>query len=74
MKSALVRFVLQVYLFPLIVLESFASATSRDVPSGDPGKWVDTWASMPQLTEESNLPPIPFVRVLEGWFGVAHQA
>jgi len=26
------------------------------------GHWVHTWVSMPQLTEESNLPPAPFVR------------
>ena len=24
------------------------------------GHWVDTWVSMPQLTETSNLPPAPF--------------
>jgi hypothetical protein len=23
--------------------------------------WVDTWTSMPQLVEQSNLPPSPFV-------------
>lgn len=26
------------------------------------GRWVDTWSSMPQLTEPDNLPPGPFVR------------
>lgn len=25
------------------------------------GRWVDAWASMPQLTEPANLPPAPFV-------------
>lgn len=25
------------------------------------GHWIDTWASMPQLTEPANLPPAPFV-------------
>jgi hypothetical protein len=24
--------------------------------------WVDTWTSMPQLVEQSNLPPSQFVR------------
>ncbi|KAF2875353.1 SGNH hydrolase-type esterase domain-containing protein [Massariosphaeria phaeospora] len=24
------------------------------------GHWIDTWASMPQLTEPANLPPAPF--------------
>ena len=26
------------------------------------GHWVHTWAAMPQLTEDSNLPPAPFMR------------
>jgi hypothetical protein len=26
--------------------------------------WVDIWATMPQLAESSNLPPVPFVRQL----------
>ncbi|KAG6864196.1 hypothetical protein C0991_011628 [Blastosporella zonata] len=26
----------------------------------DASKWVDTWGSMPQLTEPANLPPAPF--------------
>ena len=27
----------------------------------DDDHWVDIWASMPQLTEPANLPPVPFV-------------
>ena len=27
----------------------------------DDKRWVDIWASMPQLTEVLNLPPVPFV-------------
>ncbi len=35
--------------------------SSGDGPSAhDPAHWVDTWVSMPQLTETSNLPPAPF--------------
>ncbi|THU79224.1 SGNH hydrolase [Dendrothele bispora CBS 962.96] len=32
--------------------------------SPDPanGHWVDTWTSMPQLTESTNLPPVPFTQ------------
>ena len=30
-------------------------------PDPPEGHWVDTWTSMPQLTEFSNLPPAPFV-------------
>jgi hypothetical protein len=28
--------------------------------------WVNTWTSMPQLVESSNMPPSPFVRVTYG--------
>jgi hypothetical protein len=35
-------------------LEAYANAT---------GHWVDTWTSMPQLTEPANLPLPPFVCV-----------
>jgi hypothetical protein len=28
----------------------------------DGSHWVDTWTSMPQLVEQSNMPPSPFVR------------
>ncbi|KAG8968596.1 hypothetical protein FRB90_010806, partial [Tulasnella sp. 427] len=31
-------------------------------PSPALGHWVDTWVSMPQLTETSNLPPAPFTQ------------
>jgi hypothetical protein len=27
----------------------------------DANHWVDTWTSMPQLVESSNMPPSPFV-------------
>jgi hypothetical protein len=30
-------------------------------PNPSNGHWIDTWASMPQLTEPANLPPAPFV-------------
>ncbi|KAF2015479.1 SGNH hydrolase [Aaosphaeria arxii CBS 175.79] len=29
-------------------------------PNPRNGRWIDTWASMPQLTEPANLPPPPF--------------
>jgi len=29
-------------------------------PAFDPRPWVDTWVTMPQLTEPNNLPPAPF--------------
>ncbi|KAH7117804.1 SGNH hydrolase-type esterase domain-containing protein [Dendryphion nanum] len=38
------------------------SQISKRVVEPNPrnGRWVDTWASMPQLTEPANLPPAPF--------------
>ncbi|KAF2278016.1 SGNH hydrolase [Westerdykella ornata] len=35
-------------------------AKRRSEPNPRNGRWVDTWASMPQLTEPANLPPAPF--------------
>ncbi|WP_405009069.1 SGNH/GDSL hydrolase family protein [Kitasatospora sp. NBC_01539] len=37
------------------------SAASTDGRAA-PGHWLDTWASMPQLTEPGNMPPAPFTR------------
>ncbi|WP_329141583.1 SGNH/GDSL hydrolase family protein [Streptomyces sp. NBC_00670] len=43
--------------------ESGTSATARSVAAARTGgHWVDTWASMPQLTEPGNMPPAPFTR------------
>lgn len=33
---------------------------SYNAPSPKDGHWVDTWVSMPQLTEPANLPPAPY--------------
>ncbi|KAH6660335.1 GDSL-like Lipase/Acylhydrolase [Truncatella angustata] len=43
----------------LLLFGSLAAANSND-HGHQKGKWVDIWASMPQLTESANLPPIPF--------------
>ncbi|KAF2686394.1 SGNH hydrolase [Lentithecium fluviatile CBS 122367] len=39
-----------------------ASSLARRAIRPNPlnGHWIDTWASMPQLTEPANLPPAPF--------------
>lgn len=38
------------------------SSSKRAIrPNPSNGHWVDTWVSMPQLTEPANLPPAPFV-------------
>lgn len=42
------------------VQERDASLLSVLKPSGN-GHWVDTWVTMPQLTEPANLPNAPFV-------------
>ncbi|WP_249714472.1 SGNH/GDSL hydrolase family protein [Rhizomonospora bruguierae] len=36
--------------------------TAGAAASGVSPRWVNTWTSMPQLTEPGNLPPAPFVR------------
>ncbi|KAJ6627909.1 extracellular GDSL-like lipase/acylhydrolase [Mycena sp. CBHHK59/15] len=41
------------HLFLLLGIASNALAITN-------GRWVDTWTSMPQLTEPANLPPPPF--------------
>jgi len=51
---------------------AFASPTSfdekRDILSvlqaREGEKWVATWTSMPQLVEQNNMPPSPFVSCL----------
>lgn len=40
-----------------------AKRATRPNPAN--GHWIDAWASMPQLTEPANLPPAPFVCVLQ---------
>ncbi|KAK3670742.1 hypothetical protein LTR78_009434 [Recurvomyces mirabilis] len=39
---------------------SYGNTTSVIAPNPANGHWVDTWTSMPQLTEFANLPPPPF--------------
>lgn len=42
---------------------------ARSEPRGRSGaRWVDIWASMPQLTEPANLPSAPFVREIRREF------
>ena len=44
------------------------AARTTDAPGAQDGRWVHTWAAMPQLTEPENMPPPPFTeddRVLE---------
>ena len=46
---------------PGVAAASAASgAAGRVVPKN--GHWVDTWVSMPQLTEPGNMPPAPFTQ------------
>lgn len=46
----------------LVLLFSTLTLAHSEVRGRSGGKWVDIWASMPQLTEPANLPPAPFVR------------
>jgi hypothetical protein len=43
------------------LLAIFSSAEGKHLRKRQDGHWVDTWASMPQLTEPTNLPPAPYV-------------
>ncbi|KAG7087802.1 hypothetical protein E1B28_013743 [Marasmius oreades] len=46
------------------LLSALYASAAVEALTPDPanGRWVDTWASMPQLTETSNLPPSPFIQ------------
>jgi lysophospholipase L1-like esterase len=62
--SAVVRLVAAVAV--AVVVAAVAPAIGRydapgaAVPPGANAHWVDTWVSMPQLTEPGNMPPPPF--------------
>lgn len=42
--------------------ESGGPATAAGAHSPAAARWVDTWVSMPQLTEPGNMPPAPFTQ------------
>jgi hypothetical protein len=46
------------------LLAIFGDADGKRHQKRHDGQWVDTWATMPQLTESANLPPAPFVSSL----------
>jgi hypothetical protein len=62
--------------FKIVQLAAFAAAflpalasppaygSGTLTPNPRDGHWVDTWGTMPQLTEPANLPPPPFVGLL----------
>ena len=43
----------------------FSSSEGKRHRKRDDRHWVDTWATMPQLTEPANLPPAPYVNLTE---------
>jgi lysophospholipase L1-like esterase len=47
-----------------VLLGTLLSVVGRPdtIPTPQPAHWVDTWVSMPQLTEPANLPPAPFTQ------------
>lgn len=63
MPTRLVSLVLAGALTLLCVADG-TNAQRATKPSIPNGHWVDTWVSMPQLTEPANLPPAPFVRLV----------
>jgi hypothetical protein len=46
------------------LLAIFSSVEGKRLRKRHDGQWVNTWATMPQLTEPANLPPVPYVRSL----------
>jgi lysophospholipase L1-like esterase len=48
----------------VVVSQAMGGASQAGTPAGNEpdhgAHWVDTWVSMPQLTEPANLPPAPF--------------
>ncbi|KAF2105913.1 SGNH hydrolase-type esterase domain-containing protein [Lophiotrema nucula] len=56
--SVLVGFLAFFVLGEVAVADGIVKRTIRPNPSN--GRWIDTWATMPQLTEPANLPPAPF--------------
>jgi lysophospholipase L1-like esterase len=48
----------------LVAAVSLAAIITTSIAgrAADDGRWVDTWVSMPQLTEPGNLPPPPFTQ------------
>ncbi|KAF9262078.1 extracellular GDSL-like lipase/acylhydrolase [Marasmius fiardii PR-910] len=55
---------ISLYCIGAVLLQSFYASGGVNAITPDPanGRWVDTWASMPQLTETANLPPSPFTQ------------
>ncbi|MFB4305485.1 SGNH/GDSL hydrolase family protein [Actinomadura sp. GTD37] len=62
------RLVAVLLLAVALIAASFTGAEGASRTAGGPaaprigGHWVDSWASMPQLTEPGNMPPPPFTR------------
>ncbi|KAF2477354.1 SGNH hydrolase [Lindgomyces ingoldianus] len=56
--SFLIRFVAFLLLSKAVIGEVSSKKAARPNPPN--GRWIDAWASMPQLTEPANLPPAPF--------------
>jgi hypothetical protein len=50
------------FVFPITTGRAIEPIDKRQ---NDGFHWVNTWTSMPQLVESSNMPPSPFVRLLE---------
>jgi len=58
--------ILSVAFFSLSLLSPLASSRAIDAAEKrqDGMHWINTWTSMPQLVEASNMPPAPFVCIL----------
>ena len=47
------------------LLALFSNVEGKRHRKRDDRQWVETWATMPQLTEPANLPPAPYVSFLK---------
>ena len=58
-------------LFRFVVLAVSVGKSNASIHRRHDSKhWVDTWVSMPQLTEPANLPPPPFVSFFAQYFNM----
>ena len=61
-RSAILSAVLVGVLTTGVAVVSHSVGAASATPPAAQGHWVNTWVSMPQLTEPHNMPPPPFVQ------------
>jgi lysophospholipase L1-like esterase len=59
-RSSVLSLLVAVALTAAVGVATHAIGTAGRGEPQSPGRWVNTWVSMPQLTEPGNMPPPPF--------------